>query len=225
MRLTCPCCGGLFSIEAALADAQARQAVAAALQLPAGLGDRVLRYLGLFRPPERGLSWDKATRLLVELHDAIRAAQVTRHGRDWPAPQDYWRMALDQMLDARPTLTLPLKTHGYLFEIVVGIAQKAEARREQAEEEQRKKPRYGAETGIQPLSALLETADCGAELPDNGNNPPAVEEIDATADRPARIPPPPELRELLARLKGRMQMPVPSTDSPVDAHEPPGSLS
>jgi len=204
MRLTCPCCGGLFSIEAALADASARQAVAAALQLPAGLGERVLRYLGLFRPAERGLSWDKATRLLVDLQEAMSAAQVSRHGRVWAAPLDYWRMALDQILDARPTLTLPLKTHGYLFEIVAGIAQKAEARAEQTEEERRTQPRYGMETGMQPLSALLEPVQKAAEMADNAK--PGLE-ADATEARPARTPPPPEFRNLLKMLTGKMQLP------------------
>lgn len=137
MNLTCPCCGGRFSIEAALTDEAARTAVAAALKLPAPLGDLLLRYLGLFRAQGRALSWDRTTRLLRELLEPIQAAQVRRHGRTWPAPLDYWRQALEQMLERREQLQLPLKSHGYLFEIVAGMASKAEGRAEASREEAR----------------------------------------------------------------------------------------
>ncbi|MBK8508769.1 MAG: hypothetical protein IPL51_08990 [Candidatus Competibacteraceae bacterium] len=40
MRLTCPCCGASYGLEVLLADRSAREAVAAALGLPAGLGER-----------------------------------------------------------------------------------------------------------------------------------------------------------------------------------------
>jgi len=126
MNLTCPCCAGRFSIEAALTDDAARAAVAAALKLPAPLGDLILRYLALYRPVNRALSWDRAARLLAELLEPIHAAQLTRNGRVWPAPLELWRAALEQMLEKRDTLTLPLKSHGYLFEVVVGLAGKAQ---------------------------------------------------------------------------------------------------
>jgi len=135
MNLTCPCCAGRFSIEAALTDDAARAAVAAALKLPAPLGDLMLRYMGLFRPLNRALSWDRAARLLGELQEPIHAAQLTRNGRVWPAPLETWRIALEQMLDKRDTLTLPLKSHGYLFEIVAGLAAKAEGAGERKREE------------------------------------------------------------------------------------------
>lgn len=111
-------------------DAAARETVALALALPAPLGDRLLRYLGLFRPNSRVLSWDRAARLLGELQVAISSARVERKGRAWAAPLAVWQAALDECLDKRSTLTLPLKTHGYLFEIVAGMASKAEGAQE-----------------------------------------------------------------------------------------------
>lgn len=126
MNLTCPCCAGRFSVEAALTDDAARSAVTAALKLPAPLGDLILRYMALYRPINRALSWDRAARLLAELLEPIHAAQLNRNGRVWPAPLDTWRAALEQMLEKRDTLTLPLKSHGYLFEVVAGIAAKAQ---------------------------------------------------------------------------------------------------
>jgi hypothetical protein len=122
------------SVEAWLMDAAARDTVVAALGLPPGLGPRVLQYVALFRPQKRALSWDRAAKIWRELSGAINAAQVRRHGRLWPAPLATWEQALDTVLEARDTgkLLLPLCSHGYLWEVVAGIAAKAEARGEAA---------------------------------------------------------------------------------------------
>lgn len=140
MKLICPCCNTVFPVEAALMDAQAREAVSAALALPGALGDRLLRYLGLFRSPSRALAWDRVARLLHELLDAIKAGRVERNGRAWVAPMPAWEIALDDILDKRDKLQLPLRTHGYLFEIVAGMAAKSEGRKEAAELDSAKGP-------------------------------------------------------------------------------------
>lgn len=131
MNLTCPVCNAIFPAEAALVESQAREAVRAAVLLPAPLGDRLLRYLGLFRPARRALSWDRAARLLNELLEPINAGRVERNGRAWVAPLSVWELALDEILAKRHTLQLPLKSHGYLFEIVARLASKAEGAAEQ----------------------------------------------------------------------------------------------
>lgn len=141
MQITCPCCFARYAIEAALTDDAARQAVAAALKLPAPLGDLILRYMAFFRPSKRALSWDRAARLLAELLEPIQAGRIERHGRAWSAPLDYWREALEQMLDRRDKLQLPLKSHGYLFEIVAGLSSKAEGRVETAAEQEKRHAR------------------------------------------------------------------------------------
>lgn len=137
MHLTCPCCAARFPVEAALTDDAARVAVAAALKLPAPLGDLTLRYLGLFRPAQRALAWDRAAKLLQELLEPIQAAQVRRNGCDWAAPLELWRQGLEQVLEARERLTLPLKGHGYLFEVVAGMASKSKGAAEVKAEKQR----------------------------------------------------------------------------------------
>lgn len=158
MQLTCPCCFARFSIEAALTDDAARKAVAAALKLPAPLGDLILRYLAFFRPSKRALSWDRAAKLLNELVEPIQAARVERHGRAWPAPIEYWREALEQMLDRRDKLQLPLKSHGYLFEIVAGLASKAEGRAETATEQQKRHPQRQAGSHPVAVGKLVDPA-------------------------------------------------------------------
>lgn len=138
MKLTCPSCGFSGDPEAYLAEAQWRDCVAAALSLPAPLGDRLLRYVRLFSPRSRALSPDRAARLFREIAEPISAAAVERNGRTWSAPLDYWSMALDDILARREQLTLPLKSHGYLFEIVAGYSAKVEGKAEAKREEQRR---------------------------------------------------------------------------------------
>jgi len=158
VQLTCPCCAARFDIEAALTDDAARQAVAAALKLPAPLGDLVLRYIGLFRPAKRALSWSRVAKLLGELLEPIQAGQVQRKGRAWPAPVMLWRAALEQMLANRDKLDLPLEGHGYLFAVVAGMSDKGEARQEAKRDEsrsQRYQERRG-EAGPTKVSSIVD---------------------------------------------------------------------
>lgn len=204
MRLTCPCCGAAHSLEGLLADQSAREAVIAALGLPGALGERLVRYVSLFRPRERALSWERAARLLSELNTAVHAGQIERDGRVYPAPLDYWKLAIDQMLDQRDKLKRPLKSHGYLFEIIIGLSQKADEKRaaRQEVEDERARAREGERQGqMVQAASLVEspviTTPNGAKI----NEEPG--EI-LTEQRPARTPPPPEFRALLAKLKGKM---------------------
>lgn len=136
-RLTCPRCGFSADAEAYLAEERWRAAVGAALKLPAPLGDALVRYIGLFRPAKRALSPDRAARLLTELLDPIASARIERDGRTWVAPLAIWSEALETMLASRDRLVLPLKSHGYLHEIVVSLANKAEGRVETQREQTR----------------------------------------------------------------------------------------
>lgn len=138
MRLTCPACGSTASLDALIGHEAARSILVRALeQTP--VGKRLVRYIALFRPAQRQLSWDRAASLLGELLDMFKAGKVERHGRLWAAPEAAWLAALDEILARRDEgkLTLPLKSHGYLLEIITGQANKAEARAEQADHERR----------------------------------------------------------------------------------------
>jgi hypothetical protein len=142
-----------------VADEAARQAVAAALGIPANLKEPVLRYLALFRPDKHALSWSRAGKLLDELAGMIASGTITRDGRVYSAPVDVWAKALDQ-LQAKQAgdkpLTRPLKNHGYLLEIVRGMADKAEARQEQVREDRRRQQPEGKRSGMAEISAQLQ---------------------------------------------------------------------
>lgn len=126
----CPACGASFSLEQALTDGEARQALAAALALPPELGARVVRYMGLHAPAGRRVQWPKLTRLLTGLTERLHAGEVTRRGVSHAAPLALWAAALDEVLAAREagTLVLPLDGHGYLDEVAWRLAAKDLAR-------------------------------------------------------------------------------------------------
>lgn len=206
MRLTCPCCGATLSLEALLNDTAARQAVATALALPAGLGPRLLRYLGLFRPAQRSLTWERAAHLLNELHGLIDAGEIRRHGRPWRVSEADWAAALDELLDRRPKLTLPLKGHGYLLEILAGLANHTEAQHEQQIEDQRRQPRPDTGSGMQSIQALMDHASRLITSRDGAAIDTETGEI-MTPQRPARVPPPAGFRTLIGQLRGQYAPP------------------
>jgi hypothetical protein len=147
MQISCPICHARYALEAALTDAAAREAVAVALKLPAPLGGLLLQYIGLFRPAKRSLSWSRVTKLLTELQTLIKAGEIERNGRAWVAPQSHWQAALEQMLNRRDKLSLPLANHGYLLEILAGMANKSEARAEAEAMEAKRRPSYQRPAG------------------------------------------------------------------------------
>lgn len=162
MRLTCPGCGAQASLEAWLADTAARDLVAIAAALPGDVGPLAVRYLGLWRAPARGLAWDRAARILGELAAAVASGQVERRGRTHMAPPAAWRSGLEQMLTGRERLTLPLRSHGYLFEIVADLAARTEAAAERARIQATRPlhpshlPAGPGATGPQPVGAVVE---------------------------------------------------------------------
>ncbi|MBZ9574388.1 hypothetical protein [Modicisalibacter sp. MOD 31.J] len=149
IRGICPECGMNADLAAFVAQGENNQALAAALEIPSTLGPRVIRYLGLFRPPSRALAASKALRLLTELRDTIASGRIDRKGVSRPAPVSVWAAALDQLLE-RPPSKLPLTGHGYLFEIVAGIADKVDAEQERQRE-------TAARSGAKPAANVTPT--------------------------------------------------------------------
>ena len=137
MKLSCPSCGAIASLDVLIGHEGARDAVMVALKLPAPLGKLLIQYLTLFRPASRQLSMDRVASLLGDLLPSIEAAKIERSGRLWAAPVDSWKIALEEILAKRDKLTLPLKSHGYLLEILAGMANKVEARIEEKTEQTR----------------------------------------------------------------------------------------
>ena len=152
MKLACPACGAVYSLEVLITNDAAREAVMAALALPAPLGKLLVQYVALFRPAQRQLSFDRVARILDELRGPISEAKIERNGRIWPAPQASWAAAISEMIALRDAqkLRLPLASHGYLFEIIAGQADKIAAA---AERDREKKLRGETPVGGAPSPA------------------------------------------------------------------------
>ncbi|MBN4664215.1 hypothetical protein HUS70_03245 [Pandoraea nosoerga] len=122
MKVKCPACGAVASLDALIGHDGAREAVLAALQMPAPLAKVLIQYVGLFRPATRELSFDRLAKLLGELLPDVNAQRIERGGQVFDAPIEAWIEALGQVLAARESgrLKVPLKTHGYLYEVLAG---------------------------------------------------------------------------------------------------------
>jgi hypothetical protein len=143
MKVTCPACGSGFDLDAAVSDADARRFA----DLVAGLEPRVAKpliaYLALFRPEKTGMRWSRMLSLAEELLPMIREARVRRNGTVYAVPLDAWAAALGMLADRPKNLTLPLKSHGYLLEILANQAEKTAARAETETEERKRTARTG----------------------------------------------------------------------------------
>ena len=128
MRLTCPACHAEMSLDAAVGREADARAMGDFIERNVLLGATLIRYIALFRPAKRRLSLARTVGLFYELLPDLHRQAITRKGRDWAAPLALWRQAIEQVLAARDkgALTLPLTSHGYLLEVLVGFADKAE---------------------------------------------------------------------------------------------------
>ncbi len=136
MRLVCPCCGGVFSLEAAENDASVRQFNAVLCRLPHHVQHHTARYLGLFRRGDRGLAWPRALRLITELQDLVAPGTVHVDGGETrPAPAQLWAEAMEETLGAG---VKELKNHNYLRKVVWARARELVAKHERNTDSARK---------------------------------------------------------------------------------------
>lgn len=124
MNIKCPNCGAVHSLDSLINDADASAVLKAVLEMDAELGKAAIRYIGLFRPAKSQLSWARTAKLLSELLPMIKAQEAVRDGVCFPAPTEAWIHGFNETVNARDQgrLKTPLKSHGYLYEILAGWA-------------------------------------------------------------------------------------------------------
>ena len=166
--LSCPACGSELDLAVLFANEHDQRALARLVSVGIPMGTRVLQYVALFTPPKQRLTAAKKIKLILQLLPDLERQAIAHKGRDWPAPLSAWAQAIDQMLDRRNagTLDLPMKNHNYLFSILAGMADKAEASQEQAREQQlRAGPRAATTHGPASVAALVQQARPAATRP------------------------------------------------------------
>ncbi|MDC8015184.1 hypothetical protein [Tahibacter soli] len=137
MRVTCPCCDNEFPIEAGFIEGDGKRFAALVAELELALGRAVLSYLRLFKPAKTALRLARAARIVDDLVSLVRSGTVCkdeRVGVRRPANQALWAAGIEQMLSSRDALSLPLDNHNYLRAVVFGLADKIDAKAEQARE-------------------------------------------------------------------------------------------
>lgn len=133
MILTCPACRARYSLDAS-GDADQMRFAENYRRIPTGrgLGDLVKRYLALFRPEKKALSWSSAANRITEVADLMAAGTVQSGNKPArPCPPEAWAEALGRMLD-RPPRSLPIKNHNYLKVILYEIADEQDRKTEYA---------------------------------------------------------------------------------------------
>lgn len=120
MNIKCPNCGAVHSLDSLINDTDASAVLRAVLEMDVEMGKAAIRYVGLFRPAKSQLSWSRTAKLLNELLPMMKAQTAVRDGVSYPAPAEAWLHGFNETVNARDQgrLKLPLKSHGYLLEIV-----------------------------------------------------------------------------------------------------------
>jgi len=118
----------MFDIQAAVNDATARQFLSLVSNLGM-LARPVVAYLALYRPKKGGLRWSRALHLARDLAGLIESGKITRCGTTYKVSRGDWEEAIDIVVH-RGGLRLPLKSNGYLLEVLAGLAEKRDARAE-----------------------------------------------------------------------------------------------
>lgn len=129
----CPRCDFKAPTVTFLNAADEGSLAVAVLKLPKSVQNHYLAYFSLFRPKTGcAVSIKKAERLTNELAELVNSGFVKQKSQvDRSCSPRIWGMAMEQMLERAATLTLPLKTHGYVRTIAWDLANKESAGQEQ----------------------------------------------------------------------------------------------
>ena len=138
----CPVCRNPLTWDVVFAHEGVREAMLALVDAhpdARNLLRPMLGYIGLFAPVKTTMRYERIASLAAELTGMIRTARVERGGQTHVAPVGYWQQAFEDIIARHHAgaLRVPLGSHGYLLEIIIGYASKAEAASETKLEQQR----------------------------------------------------------------------------------------
>lgn len=137
MHVTCPSCNESFPLVAGFLEPDGKRFGMLLAGMEPALGRATVEYLALFTPARQKLRLAKAVKLVAALDALVRDGTVCRDERVGvrrQATAAQWAAGIEQMIEQRGRLTLPLANHHYLRAIVYGIADQAGAAAEQARE-------------------------------------------------------------------------------------------
>jgi hypothetical protein len=131
MKLICPGCGAIASAESWDNDTACRSTLQVITTMPGPVVKSCLGYLSLFRPGTRALSWKKAFRLATEIKELTEKGFISLQGRvDRTCSPGIWARAMEQMVEQRASLSLPMPNHNYLKKVAYDLADQADGQTE-----------------------------------------------------------------------------------------------
>jgi hypothetical protein len=205
---TCGVCGAEESLDGLLVrmidDDLVRGLIADVITTSLPLGGMVVRYLRLHKPVKQKLRMSVVGKLLAELVPDIQRHSIERTGRTWLVNGDSWRAAFQAVFDAhdKGTLNLPLQGNGYLYQVLMKIADRGEARDErQVDADRRGRPN---QSGASTVSQVLDRVEPPAPAP----APVAGTELPPAPPRPPKVDSP-LVREMKAQLAAKGKGPQP----------------
>lgn len=98
MKVRCPTCGAVMSLDVLIAHDDAREALIALTGISDDLFKAILRYLTLFRPAEKDLSFNRVSKLVGEIAPMIRDGKIVRNRKTYLAPREAWIWAATAVL-------------------------------------------------------------------------------------------------------------------------------
>lgn len=156
MHVTCPNCSDSFPIAAGFIEPDGKRFGMLLAGMEPALGRATMDYLGLFAPAKQKLRLSRAMKIAAALDALVREGTVCRDERQGvrrPASVSHWVAGIEQMLDQRARLTLPLVNHNYLRSVVFGMADQAAAGEEQQREQNARAGHGRTGTGVSPPTA------------------------------------------------------------------------
>lgn len=158
MKTRCPACGATCSLDALLGHSDASQAFVASLNMTGDLAKPLIKYLAMFRSENRDLTFERTAKLLNEITPDILARQISRNRVNFPAPPAAWIWAINTTLERRDQgkLQLPLKNHGYLYEVISSF-------KPEFAPAQESRPRHGFGTAATEAARAKTEAERAAE--------------------------------------------------------------
>lgn len=157
MKIVCPECQTAFPISAGFFDADGKKLGIALASAEPALGRAIVQYLALHKPEKTVLRLAKAAKLAEEVIALAAAPEVRRGGVARPNRFGYWVQAIEQMVDGRAKLRLPLSGHGYLTEVAFGVADSVDAATERQRETDARVGKHLREGSEKSVSAPVES--------------------------------------------------------------------
>lgn len=167
MKLNCPDCGATFDFIQAMEDADGRRFVELITKLPPVTIKPFVRYLRLFKPEQKSLRWSRMLKLAQQINQSIMDAVVIRNGTSYVVTGQQWADVMIGLVDTPPKhLRLPLKSHGYLLEVLATASEKlASSREEKTEQAKRSVVARNIANKPQSINAVVENTNKPKILP------------------------------------------------------------